>query len=606
MTYPAFSYGYKLNDALAKITYPSGRIVEYGFDAAGRTSRVANGELTSSTSFANGITYTAPNALKQLTAGNGLLEQRQYNARMQPTQIQVGGLMTLGFEYGSANNNGNPQTQTIVRPGISNSQSYTYDDANRLQTATQTGTRAWAQTYDHDQYGNHWLVTQSNLDTVSVEVPRGSGAFLSSNRIGNLGNGNWSYDDAGNVTSVPGPSGNLRSATYDVENRQLTGTNTYAETATYAYDGDGRRVKKVSLGVTTIYVYDAMGQLAAEYGGPAPTDGGTRYLFGDHLGSTRLVAKADGSEDKKYDYLPFGEEVDGFYPGDADTKGRQAVKFTGQLRDAETGLDYFEARYLSSAQGRFMSADAALVDQIESDPQSWNLYGYVRNNPLRFTDPTGQACTGPGADMQCPRGDTERVTVTATAPGSKFTTWDIPSALNIAERFLTTVDTAVTPVWRYMTAPRNYPCVMSSAAAGSMGGLAVGSVGWVTGPGGILTEGGAFVAGGLGGVGIGLTACMTGNGPTAGGSNARTSGGSQPAKVVRSDAAKKAFLKQLAQSPKTPSWMKQWLKKGLVPPGYNVDHITPLSVGGADAPSNMRLVLKADHVVHHEFYHPWR
>jgi RHS repeat-associated protein len=57
-----------------------------------------------------------------------------------------------------------------------------------------------------------------------------------------------------------------------------------------------------------------------------------------------------------------------------------------------TGLDYFGARYFSGAQGRFTSPDAPLLDQDPSDPQSWNLYSYVRNNPLIFTDPTGNDC----------------------------------------------------------------------------------------------------------------------------------------------------------------------------------------------------------------------
>lgn len=69
-----------------------------------------------------------------------------------------------------------------------------------------------------------------------------------------------------------------------------------------------------------------------------------------------------------------------------------AADSTGKERDAETGLDYFGARYLSSAQGRFSSPDEPLIDQHQSDPQSWNLYGYVRNNPLKFTDSTGQDC----------------------------------------------------------------------------------------------------------------------------------------------------------------------------------------------------------------------
>ncbi len=69
-----------------------------------------------------------------------------------------------------------------------------------------------------------------------------------------------------------------------------------------------------------------------------------------------------------------------------------AHKFTGKERDSESGLDYFGARYFSGAQGRFTSPDEPLGDQYPEDPQSWNLYSYVRNNPLRNTDPTGRDC----------------------------------------------------------------------------------------------------------------------------------------------------------------------------------------------------------------------
>jgi len=58
-------------------------------------------------------------------------------------------------------------------------------------------------------------------------------------------------------------------------------------------------------------------------------------------------------------------------------------------RDAETGLDFFGARYMSSAQGRFSSADRPFADQHTSNPQSWNLYAYARNNPLKLVDRDG-------------------------------------------------------------------------------------------------------------------------------------------------------------------------------------------------------------------------
>jgi RHS repeat-associated protein len=60
--------------------------------------------------------------------------------------------------------------------------------------------------------------------------------------------------------------------------------------------------------------------------------------------------------------------------------------FTGKPRDVESGLDYFGARYYSSAMGRFTSPDSPLTDQKVLDPQSWNLYRYANNSPLGYVD----------------------------------------------------------------------------------------------------------------------------------------------------------------------------------------------------------------------------
>lgn len=64
-------------------------------------------------------------------------------------------------------------------------------------------------------------------------------------------------------------------------------------------------------------------------------------------------------------------------------------RFTSKERDAETGLDYFGARYLSAAQGRFTSPDPLLASGRVENPQTWNRYAYVLNNPLRLIDRTG-------------------------------------------------------------------------------------------------------------------------------------------------------------------------------------------------------------------------
>jgi RHS repeat-associated protein len=76
-------------------------------------------------------------------------------------------------------------------------------------------------------------------------------------------------------------------------------------------------------------------------------------------------------------------------------------QFTFKERDAETGLDYFEARYYSGAQGRFTAVDPSMESAVLQNPQSWNRYSYTINNPLRYIDPTGELWISSG-DAQNP------------------------------------------------------------------------------------------------------------------------------------------------------------------------------------------------------------
>jgi RHS repeat-associated protein len=106
-------------------------------------------------------------------------------------------------------------------------------------------------------------------------------------------------------------------------------------------------------------------------------------------------------------------------------ENRVRSRCTGKERDAESGLDNFEARYLGSSLGRFMSPDPMGGDT--NDPQSLNRYAYVRNNPLKLTDPTGLnfnlACSGPDtATCQGGLQGTTTTTTTTDANGNQTTT----------------------------------------------------------------------------------------------------------------------------------------------------------------------------------------
>jgi RHS repeat-associated protein len=156
-------------------------------------------------------------------------------------------------------------------------------------------------------------------------------------------------------------------------------------------------VTKTAGGVATYYVYDAGGELLAEYGGPSNTVGGTVYQTEDNLGSTRAVTGATGSIVSRSDYLPFGETIAGTatfnrnqFLGYGPAEGT-LLTFTEHVGDAESALDYFGARYFAGAMGRFTSADPEIIPGDITNPQAWNKYGYTYNNPFRYTDPDGKA-----------------------------------------------------------------------------------------------------------------------------------------------------------------------------------------------------------------------
>lgn len=211
------------------------------------------------------------------------------------------------------------------------------------------------------------------------------------------------YDASGNQTAAK-IAGAQWSAAYDGEMHQrYFCANTIAACTSsnwqgaYTYDGEGNRVQKQTAGVTTNYVYDAFGQLAAEYttGGPAQT-AGRFFRTTDHLGSTRLVTNSAGAVVSRRDSFPFGEQI----LANA-SSGRTAANlynaamgfpqlFTAKERDAESGLDYFGARYFSPGLGRFTSPDPLIGNLLRVvTPQRWNAYSYAVDSPLVYVDPTG-------------------------------------------------------------------------------------------------------------------------------------------------------------------------------------------------------------------------
>jgi RHS repeat-associated protein len=175
---------------------------------------------------------------------------------------------------------------------------------------------------------------------------------------------------------------------WDAENR-LTSITKDGTTTTFAYDGDGARIKQTVNGITTIYV----NQFYQKTGDNVTTNyylgsqliavrnaGVLSYIHQDSQGSTSVTSNSAGTATSTLKYLPFGStrSSTGALPTDRE--------FTGQILD-QTGLYYYNARYYDPAIGRFISPDTIIPHF--GDSQSLNRYSYCRNNPLKYIDPSG-------------------------------------------------------------------------------------------------------------------------------------------------------------------------------------------------------------------------
>jgi RHS repeat-associated protein len=290
-------------------------------------------------------------------------------------------------------NNPNHQTQT-----------FGYDALNRLTSAQRSGgdgngTYALENyTYDANT-GN--LATKAGTSyaygTQSGDCPEG--ALSKPHAVVTAGTNTYCYDQNGNMRkrTFPGTPTKTYVLTYDAENR-LTGVSGDA-TAAFAYDGDGRRVRgtvngtpiaylgsyaEYTPGMISVYYY-AGGVLLGRRNNSDPFN----YILGDHLGSVSIVASGNtfnlGSERR---YKAWGEM--NYSTGSVSNAG---FSFTGQRRQAELELLFYQARWYDPALGRFLQADSIIPQPF--DPISFDHYIYCGNNPLNRIDPNGHVYQDP-------------------------------------------------------------------------------------------------------------------------------------------------------------------------------------------------------------------
>lgn len=345
---------------------------------------------------------------------------------------------------GSAEGYDSAGNVTGYTDSVNGTWSFAYDSLNRLATASGAQDNNLYPNYcwSYDSFGNRLAQTSSataysssNGGANSCPIGSGPSWGASYNSNNQISGGLYAYDAAGNI-SADSTTGN--SYLYDAEGRLCAMQQTIdgtTEMIGYIYNAEGVRVAKGTLSsfscntsngftATTVYVLGPSGDQMTEMTNNAgswqwkhtnvfapglsatydtdltgQTEGQVYFHLSDWLGTRRQQTDYAGNPLLNFTELPYGDGLNTIPVSTTDAGDATEHHFTGKERDTESGNDYFEARYYSSATGRFISPDWSAKEEpvpyaVLDDPQSLNLYTYVRNNPLARTDPDGHCCDG--------------------------------------------------------------------------------------------------------------------------------------------------------------------------------------------------------------------
>jgi RHS repeat-associated protein len=307
------------------------------------------------------------------------------------------------------------QTGTYLYDGAGNIRSigtieqYRYDGLSRLVSGTVAAGRTQIVTYDG--YGNiKTMATDGTTMTFGVNPSTSRLTYAVDPVTGQPYNIFGTYDDAGRLLTSSGGAGNTFA--YDAGD-MVTKSTVEGTTKVYLYSPNDERVALVTfVGAAEAgsewtlrapagnvlrrlqktgaqwtwqqdYVYSGAQLVASELNTPAQV----LHYFPDHLGTPRLITSNGGTKVGFHTYFPYGDEAT------APLQDNERAKFTGHERDAAS-VDHMHARYYGPKWGRFLSVDPAMeVAKNMAEPQRWNRYSYVTNNPMKFTDPDGREKT---------------------------------------------------------------------------------------------------------------------------------------------------------------------------------------------------------------------
>jgi RHS repeat-associated protein len=261
-------------------------------------------------------------------------------------------------------------------PGYSHTLiTYTYDPLNRLTAADYSDGTYYHYTYD--AVGNR--LSETTQDGTTTYVYDAANRLVSVNGVPNV------WDNNGNLLSD-----GANTYSYDSANRLISVTNA-TTSSNYSYNGLGDRLQQTVDGETTTYTLDlnaGLTQVLSDgtntylYGNGriAQENTATDYYLSDALGSVRQMTDGSGAVTYAASYSPYGEVLSS--AGESTT----SFGFTSEATDV-TGMVYLRARYYSPNLNQFIQPDTIVPDPFQ--PAEWNKYTYTRDNPVKYTDPTG-------------------------------------------------------------------------------------------------------------------------------------------------------------------------------------------------------------------------
>jgi RHS repeat-associated protein len=337
--------------------------------------------------------YDEHGNVRTYTAANGSGATYNYDDAGQVTSLSVGtasGDNILSERY-THDKNGN-RTKIVGAEGTSTL--YEYDTFDELTKETlPNGTII---DYQYDGFGNRTKVTK----TKGSEITENIGEFNFANQLTKFGSEIITYDKNGNRTSDAHFNYEWNAADQLVAVTKKGETNPFA---TYEYDEDGRRIRKVVNGEVTNYFYDGDGlnvlyetdgnnnvvrsYIYSEPGELLAMKKGNQiyyYHFNGH-GDVIGLTDSEGTKVASYSYDSWGNIIS---EQEAPEVKDNPYRYAGYQYDKETNLYYLMARYYASNHGVFLSVDPDSGD--EDDLLTQNGYTYANNNPVMFVDPDGR------------------------------------------------------------------------------------------------------------------------------------------------------------------------------------------------------------------------